>query len=180
MPTTSTSQNIRELAKGIGEFVRLGSATEADPIVINLPETRPTAYPDFLVRLWVTERTNQTEVLFVEMEIMDGNAATLNLDEFKEWTDAYNTRLLFGTIETQHHGTGDDEKYVTKMHHALVLDGLTQTALETVLGTMQSEGQRCYRMIRILMRNNSTRMLRALRAQQSRTALSELDELVGL
>lgn len=177
MPTTSTSQNICELTRGIGELVRLGSATEADPIVINLPETRPTAYPDFLVRLWVTERTNQTEVLFVEMEIMDGNAATLNLDELKEWTDAYNTRLLFGTIETQHNGTGDGERYVTKMRHALVLDGLTQTALETVLATMQSEGQRCYRMIRILMRTNYAKMLRA---RQSRTALSDLDALVGL
>jgi hypothetical protein len=157
-----------------------GSATEADPIVINLPEPGHNAYPGFEARLWVTERTNGAEILFVELEVTRGPAPSLDLDALKEWTDAYNTRSLFGSIETLQSGSDRQATYTTTIHHALVLDGLTRKTLETVVETMWVASRRCYHVIRALIRDHSREILEAQRERARRTALTDLEALVGL
>jgi len=180
LATTFIDQQLDELVAGIGVLMHRGSATEADPAVISLPEPGHNAYPDFEIRLWVTERTNGAEILFVEMEIGRGGAPGLNLDELKEWTDAYNTRSLFGSIETLQSGSGREATYITTIHHALVLDGLTHKTLETVVTTMQVASRRCHRVIRMLVRDHSREILAAQLERARRTALTDLEALVGL
>lgn len=175
-----TPSDFYEIVGPIGEVMSKGSMTEDDPVIVKRELIEMRRYRPVAVHFWKTVRRDGSEVLIIEMKLISGPVASLDLDAFRQWVLEFNSCMLLSTLSIERHIDGDLDKYDVKARHALPADCVTTGSIESVLETMRIARSRCRRRQQDLVTERHRFIVAARRAKAEATALRDLEALVGL